>query len=57
MDIILRFWVYREVLVGDIENEVFLNVLVVEEDRDVLRYLWFDDVKKEYFEIIVLWFV
>lgn len=45
---------YREVLVGDIENEVFLNVLVVEEDRDVLRYLWFDDVKKGYFEIIVL---
>lgn len=56
MDIILRFRAHREALAGDIENEAFLNVSVAEEDRDVLRYLWFDDVKKEYPEIIVLRF-
>ena len=43
-------------LAGDIEK-AFVNVSVAEEDRDVLRFLWFDDVKKEYPEVIVLRFV
>ena len=42
-------------LAGEIEK-AFLNVSVAEEDRDVLRLLWFDDVKKEYPEVIVLRF-
>ena len=55
MDIILRFRTHRKALAGDIEK-AFLNVSVAEEDRDVLRFLWFDDVKKEYPEVIVLRF-
>ena len=53
MDIILRFRTHRKALAGDIEK-AFLNVSVAEEDRDVLRFLWFDDVKTEYPEVIVL---
>ena len=56
MDIILRFLTHRKALAGDIEK-AFLNVSVAEEDRDVLRFLWFDDVKKEYPEVIVRRFV
>lgn len=41
MDIILRFLTHRKALTGDIEK-AFLNVSVAEEDRDVLRFLWFD---------------
>ena len=41
MDIILRFLTHRKALAGDIEK-AFLNVSVAEEDRDVLRFLWFD---------------
>ena len=37
---------------GDIEK-AFLNVSVTKEDRDVLSFLWFDDVKKRYPEVIV----
>ena len=55
MDIIMRFRAHRKALAGDIEK-AFLNVSVAEEDRDVLRFLWFDDVKKEYPEVIVLRF-
>jgi len=55
MDIILRFRAHRKALAGDIEK-AFLNVSVAEEDRDVLRFLWFDDVKKECPKVIVLRF-
>ena len=55
VDIILRFRTHRKGLAGDIEK-AFLNVSVAEEDRDVLRFLWFDNVKKEYPEVIVLRF-
>ena len=41
MDIILRFLTHRKALTGDIEK-AFLNVSVAEEDRYVLRFLWFD---------------
>ena len=36
---------------GDIEM-AFLNVSVQEENRDVLRYPWVDDVKKESPEVV-----
>ena len=55
VDIILRFRTHRKAFVGDIEK-AFLNVSVAEEDRDVLRCLWVDDVRKEIPEIVVLRF-
>jgi len=44
-----------QALAGDIEK-ASLNVSVAEEERDVLRFLWFDDVKKGYPEVTVLRF-
>lgn len=55
VDTILRFRTRREAFVGDIEK-AFLNVSVAEEDRDVLRCLWVDDVRKEIPEIVLLRF-
>ena len=55
MDIILRFRTNRKAFVGDIEK-AFLNISVAEEDRDVLRFLWVDDVQKESPEVVVLRF-
>lgn len=55
MDIILRFRAHKLALVGDIEK-AFLNIAVAEEDRDVLRFLWIDDVTKDTPNIIVLRF-
>lgn len=40
---------------GEIEK-AFLNVSVAEKDRDVLRFLWVDDITKENPEIVVLRF-
>ena len=42
-DIILRFRSYKVALVADIEK-AFLMVSVSEQDRDVLRFLWVDNV-------------
>ena len=55
IDIFLRFRTHRKALAGDIKK-AFLNKSVSEEDRDVLRFLWFDDLKKEYPQVIVLQF-
>ena len=55
MDIFLRFRTHRKVLAGDIEKAL-LTVSVSEQDRDVPRFLWFDDVKKEYPEVVLLQF-
>lgn len=55
VDIILRFRTHRKAFAGDIEK-AFLNVSVAEEDRDVLRFLWVDDVRKEIPEIVMLRF-
>ena len=43
MDIIIRFRVHRVALTGDIEK-AFLMISVTPSDRDVLRFLWVDDV-------------
>jgi len=45
MDIIIRFRVHRVALTGDIEK-AFLMISVTPQDRDVLRFLWVDDVLK-----------
>ena len=46
MDIIIRFRVHRVALTGDTEK-AFLMILVTPQDRDVLRFLWVDDVLKD----------
>jgi len=45
LDIILRFRCYRVALVADVEK-AFLMVSVTDSDRDMLRFLWVDDVNK-----------
>ena len=55
IDIVLRFRVHKVALVADIEK-AFLMVSIAEEDRDVLRFLWFDNVTSELPELLVLRF-
>ena len=55
MDIILRFRVHKVALTADIEK-AFLMVSVAEKDRNVLRFLWIDDVLKDDPKIIPLRF-
>ena len=52
-DILLRFRASRIALTGDLEK-AFLMVSIAEEDRDVIRFLWVDDIKKTNPEIMVL---
>ena len=54
-DIMLRFRGHRIALVGDIEK-AFLMVHIAEEDKDVLRFLWIDDIDKAKPEVVVLRF-
>jgi len=54
-DVLLRFRANRVALAGDIEKS-FLMVGMTEEDRDVLRFLWVDDIVKSSPEIVVLRF-
>lgn len=49
----LRFCVYPVAVVADIEK-AFLMVQVVEEDRDVLRFLWVRSLTAEQPELIEL---
>ena len=46
LDIILRFRTFPVALSGDLEK-AFLMVSVAKEDRDVLRFLWTDDVNTD----------
>ena len=55
LDILLRFRVHRYALIADIEK-AFLMISVTEKDRDVLRFLWIKDVKKDPPELQVLRF-
>ena len=54
-DVLLRFRVNQVALTGDVEK-AFLVVGITEEDRDVLRFLWVDDIDKFSPEIVVLRF-
>ena len=54
-DVLLRFRVNQEALTGNVEK-AFLMVGITEEDRDVLRFLWVDDIDKLLPEIVVLRF-
>ena len=55
MDIILRFRVHKVALAADIDK-AFLMVSMAERDRDVLRFLWFDDIANEEPEVVALRF-
>ena len=46
LDILLRFRTHQVALTADIEK-AFLMVSISEQDRDVLRFLWVDDIKKD----------
>ena len=52
VDIMLRFRVFRVALVEDLEK-AFLNVSVLLDDRNVLRFLWLSDVHSDSTEIVV----
>ena len=54
-DNLVCFRTFPIALTADIEK-AFLNVSVCEEDRDVLRFLWLDDIKKERPETVVFRF-
>lgn len=55
LDILLRFRIHKVAIAADIER-AFLMIAMTEKDRDVLRFLWVDDVSKEHPETIVLRF-
>lgn len=46
LDLLLRFRCYRVTLTADVEK-AFLMISVADNDRDVLRFIWVDDVDKE----------
>ena len=45
-DTLVRFRSHPIALTADIQA-AFLQIAISEDDRDVLRFLWFDDVNKE----------
>ena len=51
MDILLRFRTHRTALAADIEK-TFLMISVVPHDRDVLRFLWVDNINKRLPKIV-----
>ena len=55
MDILLRFRIHRCAFIADIEK-AFLMIAVAEHDRDVLRFLWIDDINKSFPNIQILRF-
>ena len=54
-DVLVRFRCHKTALVGDLEK-AFLMISVAEDDRDALRFLWFDDPFSEEPNIIVFRF-
>jgi len=55
LDFLLRFRAHCVALTADIEK-AFLMIAISEKDRDVLRFLWVDDITKEEPEPIALRF-
>ena len=54
-DILLRFRLHRVALIGDLEK-AFLNVEVNPEQRNLLRFLWINDISSSNPEVIILRF-
>ena len=55
IDILLRFRTHRTALAADIEK-AFLMISIAPHDRDVLRFLWVDDISKKSPKIMTLRF-
>ena len=55
LEILLRFRIHSIALIGDIEK-AFLMVSVAAQDRDVLRFLWIQDITKDLPRVVVLRF-
>lgn len=55
LDILLQFRVFKYALTADLEK-AFLQVSVMKDDCDVLRFLWVDDISKDCPEICALRF-
>ena len=55
MDILLRFRTYKTALAADIEK-AFLMISVAQPDRDVLCFLWIDDIHKQLPSVVTLRF-
>lgn len=54
-DLLIRFQTYHVGLTADIEK-AFLMIGMAEEDQDVLRFLWVDDITSRYPNIVKLRF-
>ena len=54
-DLLVRFRSYKIALTADLEK-AFLMVSVDEADRDVLRFIWVDDLSKDSPELRIYWF-
>ena len=55
LDLLLRFRSYKIALTADVEK-AFLKIAVTHSDRDVLRFIWIDDVNKKKPEVQVFRF-
>ena len=54
-DILLRFRFHKVALIGDLEK-AFLNIEINPEERNLLRFLWIDDINSSNPEVITLRF-
>ncbi|KAL9975369.1 hypothetical protein ACROYT_G012524 [Oculina patagonica] len=54
-DILVRFRLHKVALIGDLEK-AFLNIEIIPEERDLLRFLWIDDINSSNPEVITLRF-
>ena len=50
--VIVRFWYHRIAIIADIEK-AFLMVNVAEHDRNVLRFLWINNINSESPQVII----
>ena len=55
LDLLLRFRSYRVALTADVEK-AFLMITIDNSDRDVLRFIWIDDIEKDKPELQVFRF-
>lgn len=51
-DVLLRFRAHKTALTADIEK-AFLNVAVSKDHRDLLRFLWVDDIHKDHPQLVI----
>ena len=58
MDIIMRFRIHKVTLTADVEK-AFLIISISPQDRDVLKFLWIDNIHKKppelWFSNLAMW--